>query len=470
MAGFTSDTTENLLGNDTAIKVESSEKALSKRTIFAYGSGNFASQLSWTMVSTYLIVFYTDVFGLTTASVAMLMLVVKVWDGINDPIMGGIMERTQSRWGRFRPYILFGSPLLLIFTILTFTVPNFSYGGKLIYAYVTYTALSMIYTVINVPYTAMPAVMTRKPGEINRLNAAQMMGMTIGMIALNLCTLPLVKYLGKGVEAAGYQKTASLYAILSLPIFILVFKACKEKVVVSKENQTPLKVGMKAIAMNRHLVSTLAYVLISMIGMFGRIGIAVFYYIYVVGRFDLITIFMMMQMIVGTIIMPFAPRVIEKIGKKNTCILAMVLQALGMVMIFFGNPNNIPYLFISHIVYGLGYISGPCGSGMIVDALDFGELKYGGRPDGTAFALQGLAGKVAGAIGSALGIFMIGSFGYVAGQEITPKIAQGINISVNLVPMVCFLVGIIPLLFYNLSDKKMVDIRAQLAEKASEKA
>lgn len=466
MSDFNSGTSNVLGDNNVVVEQNDGEKGLSKWSIFAYGSGNFASQLSWTMVSTYLIVFYTNVFGLATASIAMLMLVVKVWDGINDPIMGAIMERTNSRWGRFRPYILFGSPLLVIFTVLTFTVPNFSYGGKLIYAYLTYTGLSMIYTVINVPYTAMPAVMTRKPHDINRLNAAQMMGMTIGMIVLNLCTLPLVKYLGNGVESAGYQKTATMYAFLSLPIFLMVFKACKEKVVRTKENQLPLKDAVKAIATNKNLVVTLVYVLISMIGMFGRIGIAVFYYMYVVGSFELITIFMMMQMIVGTIIMPFAPRVIEKLGKKKTCILAMLLQSLGMIMIFLGNPSNIPFLFLSHIIYGLGYIAGPCGSGMIVDALDDGELKCGGRPDGTAFALQGLAGKIAGAIGSALGIFMIGLFGYVAGQEITPKIAQGINISVNLVPMICFLLAIIPLVFYNLSEDKMVEVRKQLTKKA----
>lgn len=465
MSEITTNNPEIVSANVIATQTNDSEKKLPMSSLIAYGSGNFASQLSWTMVSTYLIVFYTNVFGLATTSVAVLMLVVKIWDGINDPMMGAIMERTQSRWGRFRPYILFGSPLLLIFTILTFTVPNFDYTGKLIYAYLTYTALSMAYTVINVPYTAMPAVMSRNPGDINRLNAAQMMGMTIGMIALNLCTLPLVKYLGHGVEAAGYQKTATLYAVLSLPIFLLVFKTCKEKVVVSKENQIPLKDAVKIIVKNRPLLATLAYVLISMIGMFGRIGVAVFYYMFVVGRFDLITIFMMMQMIVGTIIMPLAPKVIEKIGKKNTCILAMVLQTLGMIMIFLGDPTNIPYLFISHIVYGLGYIAGPCGSGMIVDSVDFNDLKFGGRPDGTAFALQGLAGKVAGAIGSALGIYMIGLFGYVAGQPVTPEVARGINISVNLVPMVCFIMAIIPLAFYNLTDKKMLEIRAQLAER-----
>ena len=117
-----------------------------------YGLGNFAAQLSWTMVSTYLVIFYTDVFGLAASSVAMLMLIAKVWDGINDPIMGAIMDKSHSKWGKYRPFILIGSIVLVIFTILTFSTPDFNDTGKLIWAYVTYIGLGMAYTVSNVPF------------------------------------------------------------------------------------------------------------------------------------------------------------------------------------------------------------------------------------------------------------------------------------------------------------------------------
>ena len=158
--------------NETKINKYGMEP-LTFKNYFVYGMGNFASQLSWTMVGTYLSIFYTDVFGLGVGAVAMLMLIAKVWDGINDPMMGTIMERTHTRWGRFRPYIFAGAPLLVVFTILTFTVPGFGGPAKLIYAYVTYIGLGMAYTMTNVPYTALPAVMTHDPKEVNRLNAAQ---------------------------------------------------------------------------------------------------------------------------------------------------------------------------------------------------------------------------------------------------------------------------------------------------------
>jgi sugar (Glycoside-Pentoside-Hexuronide) transporter len=451
-------------------KANINEKPLSFGSIFTYGAGNFASQLSWTMVSTYLILFYTNAAGIAASAVALIMLIVRIWDAVFDPILGGIMERTHTKWGRFRPYILFGAPFLVVFTILTFTAPDFSPTGKIIYAFITYLLLSMCYSVVNVPYVSLPGVMSRNGNEINRLYAAQLLGMTIGMIALNMWTLPLVKYLGNGVEAAGYQKTAGLFAIIALPIFYLVFKTSREVVTVKKEHTVAPKDAYKLILKNRPLMATTVYTIVSMIGMFGRLGVAVFYYLFVVGRFDLVTLFMMMQMIVGTIIMPFAPAVMRKLGKKNTCILAMIFQTVAMLMIFFGEPTNITFLIISHIVYGLGYISGPCGSGMTVDSVDYGEWKYGGRPDGTAFAVQVLGQKIASAVGASLGIFIIGLFGFVAGQPVTPEIARGINISVNLVPAVGFALAIIPLLFYNLPESKVEEIRKELIARNKEHA
>jgi sugar (glycoside-pentoside-hexuronide) transporter len=443
--------------------MEGKQTNIGMAQIGIYGLGNFASQLSWTMVTTYLTLFYTDVFGLATGAVAFLMLVARIWDGVNDPMMGAIMERTHMRWGRFRPYIAIGAPLLVIFTVLTFTVPGFGGTGKLIWAYVTYIGLGMSYTVVNIPYQALPAVMTNDPKKINRLYAAMLSGMCLGMIGLNLCTLPLVKYFGHGVQSVGYQKTATVFALVALPMFWLVAAFCKENITVKKEDNVSLKTTVVSLAKNKNLVMVLLYTILSMTGLFGRLGVAVFFYIYCVQDPRYITIFMMMQMIVGAIIMPFAPKFMEKFGRKSTAIIAMVIQALAMAMMFFGPYKNIPYLFICHIIYGLGYIAGPCGSTMIIDSVDEYDLKHSVRSDGTAFAMNGLGTKIAAALGGAVGIAVIGWYGYVAGQNPTTQVQAGINISTNLIPMICFLASIIPLLFYNLSDSKMADIREKLA-------
>ncbi len=429
---------------------------------FAYGTGNFASQLSWTMVSTYLAVFYTDVFGLSTGAVAILFLVAKIWDGINDPMMGEIMEHTHTRWGRFRPYVAIGAPMLVVFTILTFTVPNFGSVGKLVYAYITYIGLGMIYTMTNVPYQGLPAVMTTDSRKVNRLMSAQMMGMVLGMIILNLGTLPMVEFFGGGDQKAGYQITATVFSLIALPMFWFCAKSCKETVIVRKEHQVPVKESMKLIMKNKNLMMVVLYTICNMTAMMGRIGVAVYYYMYVVQNFTFITLFMMMQMIVGAIVMPFAPKVIEKFGKKKVIYFAMIVQALGLIMMVFGPYTNIPYLFVCHIVYGAGYIAGPCGAIMLIDALDDMDLKTGVRTDGTAFSLNGLGSKIGSAIGSALGVAIIGWFGYVAGGDITPHVQTGITVAVNVVPAVIFLIGIIPVIFFDLKESDMPAIREKL--------
>lgn len=425
-----------------------------KAQYLSYGLGNFASQLSWMMVSSYLTIFYTDVFGLAAGAVSILFLVARVWDGFNDVIMGEIMEHTHSRWGRFRPYITAGAPLLLLFTILTFTVPGFGTTGKLIYAYVTYIGLGMVYTVTNVPYLAMPSVMTEDPKKINRLFTAQMMGMVLGMILLQLCTLPLVNYFDTLNPQGGYQITASLYALIALPLFWICAKNCKEVVTVVKEKQATAKESLAVILKDRNTLCPMFYSLLNMCGMMGRIGVATYFYIYVVGNRNMVTIYMMFPMFVGALIIPFCPKVIDKIGRKKTLYIALTVQALGCLMMFFGPYTNVPYMILCHIVYGAGYIGGPCGSSMVADAVADINKRKGIRPDGTAFAVLGLGNKIGQAIGSALCIAVIGWFGYVAGQDITAHVANGIQVAVNIIPAVAFALAFIPVALFTLEGKK----------------
>lgn len=424
------------------------------RQYLAYGMGNFVSQMSWTMVSSYLTIFYTDVFGLAAGAVSVLFLIARIWDGCTDVMMGEIMEHTHSRWGRFRPYITAGAPLMILFTVLTFTVPGFGSTGKLIYAYVTYIGLGMVYTVTNVPYLALPAVMTEDPKKINRLFTAQMMGMVLGMILLQLCTLPLVNYFD-GIKAqGGYQITASLYAIIALPMFWFCAKTCKEVITVAKEVQSTPKESLVAVLKDKNAMCVIIYSLLNMAGMMGRIGVATYFYIYVVQNMGMITIYMMFPMFVGAIIMPFCPKVIEKIGRKKTLYIALALQVIGCLMMFFGPYTNVPFMILAHIVYGGGYIGGPCGSAMLADAIFDIHKRTGVRPDGTAYAMNGLGNKVGQAIGSALCIAIIGWFGYVGGQEVTPHIAQGIQIGVNIVPAVVYALAFIPVALFSLEGKK----------------
>ena len=434
-----------------------------------YGVGNFAAQLSWTMVSTYLVIFYTDVFGLAASSVAMLMLVAKVWDGINDPIMGVIMDRTNTKWGKYRPYILFGSIVLVIFTILTFSTPNFGENGKLIWAYVTYIGLGMAYTASNVPFNALPSRMTKKPDKVNKLFSASMMGGAVGGMLLTSCTLPIVNALGKGSAQAGYQKTAALYAVLAVALNVLVVYFCREN---AGNNQTEakqkvnIKEALTAIVKNKNLMMLFIYTLLFMTGVMGRVGVMVYFYMYCVQNMALMGVLMIIPNVVGMLCIPVAPFLMKKLGKKKVALLGVGLGALGLFMMYVGPYTNIPYMILCSIIYGLYSIGSPCGGGLLIDAVDEYEAEHGVRSEGIAFSCSGLMNKIGGGIGSALGVAVIGIFGYVAGVDITPHVQKGINFAANLLPVICMILSAIPLLFYNIDEKKMIEIRKELEKKA----
>ena len=214
----------------------------------------------------------------------------------------------------------------------------------------------------------------------------------------------------------------------------------------------------------------MSYSFFNMFAMLGRISVAVYFYINCVQNFTFITVFMMMQMIVGTIIMPFTPKFIGKFGKKRTAIISMIIQGGSLLVLFVGPYQNIAFDFIVLIVYGLGYIAGPCGAGMMVDAIDDFDDKHGIRNDGMAFSFQGCAIKISTAIANSVFLLVMGAFGYCGGCEMTPTIQTGINIAANLLPGIAFFVGIIPLAIYDLDKPGYMEaVRERLAKREQER-
>ncbi len=446
-------------------KINGGSNDVGKAQIFAYGASNFANQLSWMMVSSYLTYFYLEVFGLAAGTIAMIMLIARVWDGVNDPIMGGIIDKTKTRWGRFRPYILLGAPALVVTTILTFTVPDLDGTMKVAYALVTYILLGMSYTILSVPLQALPAVMTEDRSKVSKLYTAYLFGMFLGMIVLNLCTLPLVEFFGNGVPAAGYQKTATIYALLSLPIYLAVFALCKENVKQSDHEKVSFFAGLKEVFKNKNLVMVILYTIISMGAYFMRLGIAVIYFINVIGNFQMITIYMMFPMFISLLVLPVTPKIIAKYGYVKTSCAAMTLQAISGLLLFFGPVQSVPYVLFALSFYGFGGIGGPCGSAMIIDSVNDYDAKYNKRNDGTAFATNGLGVKIGTAIGGAAGVALIGAFGYVGGAEVTDTVRNGINIATHLVPSIFFMVSLIPLYFYDINDARMDEVHEILKKR-----
>lgn len=439
----------------------------------AYGVGNFACQLSFTMVNMYLSYFYTDVFGLTPAAVALLLLVAKVWDGINDPMMGVLMDKSYKKVGGYRTYIVLGTVLLVIFTILTFTVPGLGGTGKLVYAYVTYIGLGMSYTVMNVPYGALPSRMTDNPKRLNQMFASSMWAGALGSTVLGMCTLPLVLMLGNGVQEAGYQKTAIVYAVLALILILITVKICKENKDIARAKEILAEQSgsdgmtilgfLKSVFKNRNLLCVFSYMFLAMFSQIGRATTAFYYYMYCVGNTALASVLMSLSSLVSLVLIPFVPALIGKFGKKKVVIVSQLIQVLGLILMFVGPYTNIPYTIFANIVYGLGGGYSSCVGAMIVDALDDYEVKTGVRNDGIAFALNGLMTKISSAIAGSVILMVMAFFGYTNGSDLTAGALQGINIGVNIVPLIAAAAAIIPMLIFDLTEEKMQGIRKELS-------
>ena len=203
--------------------MSSSESKISVKEKIGYGLGDAASNIIFQTVMTFLAFFYTDVFGISAAAVGTLFLSVRVLDAITDPVMGNLADRTETRWGSYRPYLLWLAVPFGVISCLTFTTPDFSDSGKVIYAYFTYAALMVIYTAINIPYCALGGVLTSNPSERVSIQSYRFAFASLAGILITATTLPLVDYFGQGDKASGYQMTMLLMSILGIILFWLCF-------------------------------------------------------------------------------------------------------------------------------------------------------------------------------------------------------------------------------------------------------
>lgn len=445
-------------------------KPLTKAQLLSYGLGDMASQFVWTFVGSYLTVFYSDIVGLAPAAISAIMLISRIWDAVNDPMMGAIAERTNSKWGRFRPYIAFGCPFLALFGILTFTAPFGNGTAGVIWAAVTYIVAGMLYTLVNIPYSSLAGVMTTNANERNMLNSFRSVGMFLGMLIVNFVASKLMLTFSDGAEVAnkqGYLMTAVVFSVLSVPLFLIVFKMSREVVgAVPGQNKMTTKSVIKNLVTNKYLMLISLIMVLQMTGYMGRIAVTAFYVIYDMGSFDLIATIMVMPSLSGIVASLLTPSISKAIGKKRTLILGMGLEVLGLLVVFFSSYTNLAAILTGHIIYGMGGIATPVLLSMVADSVDYFDLEHGVRTDGTAYATYGLASKLGNAIGGSVGVLLLAAFGYVANVQQTPQAQTGINIVVNLLPAMLFIVGAIVTCFWNMSDKESDEIREKLAKRA----
>jgi GPH family glycoside/pentoside/hexuronide:cation symporter/probable glucitol transport protein GutA len=448
------------------------QQKMSTMSKVLYGTGDLASSFIWSFLGSYLSVFYTDIVGITPAVVSAIFLFSRIWDGINDPMFGAIAERTKSKHGRFRPYLLYGSPLLALSGVICFTAPFTGPGpGKIIFAAITYNIVGMLYTAVNLSYGALSGVMTFDPRERTELFSWRMMGTNFGGVFLSLITMPMLLFFsgtndGKTLSAKGYTITIAVFGVAAVALFMLLFINSKEVVKPSAEaRKITVKESIKSVVTNKPLMCVFFLLLFLMTGLFGRIGLMIYYLMYVVKRFDLIPVFMMLPTFCTVISIFITKSFADKVGKKKMIVIGYTGAALCLIGAYFIDAANIPLLLVLFAGYGLFMYTTPLGMSFIPEAIDYGQDKDGVRSDGIAYAATSLATKFANAIGASLGLIIMGAFGYVANAEQTAQSITGIKLVVNIMPAAFILLAIIPTLIYPLAPEKNVEIRARLQEK-----
>mgnify|MGYP000845753880 FL=1 len=444
---------------------------LSFITKLAYGGGDFASQLVWSLGSSFLTLFYTDNVGLSAGIAGMVLAVARIFDAALDPVIGGIAERTRTRWGRFRPFILFGTPFLAVICVLTFTAPLSSGGGKIVWAIGSYFLLGLVYGLVNLPYGSLSTVMSRKSDQRVSLNSYRMIGTNLGAVALSAVSMPLIIYFsgagdGTTTTTRGYTMTALVMALIAVPLFYAVFLTSREVITpVHHGRGIPLGEELKVVLTNRNLMMVFCAFLFAMTAFFGRIGIQLYYYIYDLQRMDLVSVLMMLPSLMGAVGIVLFARFSKQLGKKNLSVISFAACGASLIALYFVPFDNIALVIALTTLYGLSNFAGPLIMSMVPDCIDEAEDRTGIRADGMSYAVISLSTKIGSAVGGAVGIALIGAFGYVANQAQTPHAMMGINLITNVGCGTLFLLAMIPLSMYRLTEKEYVQIRARLDAK-----
>ncbi len=444
-------------------------QTLSIKEKVAYGLGDTASNLVFQVMVNYMLIFYTDVFGITAAAAGTLMLVVRLFDAVTDPVMGGIADRTDTRWGRYRPYLIFTSIPYALLAVAAFITPDFSDSGKLIYAYITYALLTLAYTAVNIPYSALGGVITANIKERASVQSIRFACAMVGGVLVTAFMMELVEWFGQGDMQLGYSWAMGMYALLALVCFLLCFVGTKERVVAPpNERKTTVAEDLKSLFKNDQfmLVACIALVMLALVAMRG--AVTPYYVDYFLGRKDLTSQFLttgMLSALAGALCTNIVSAKINKVSLFKFAALISVIAHLGL---FFVGKNQLVLAFgIFAIANFFHMVLVPVMFSMVADTSDYGQLKFGKNVMAMAYSAHLLAIKLGLAIGAATTGWILGGFGYVAKQVQTETALNGILLCFALIPAFIGLMMWALMRLYKLDDGAMSDIHQQLASQRS---
>lgn len=437
--------------------------SLSLKEKVGYACGDVASNFYWRVFDVFLFIFYTDVFGLHPAAVGTMMLVTRLIDAFSDPLMGALADRTQTKFGKFRPYLLWGIIPIAAAGVLTFTVPDLDDSGKLMWAYATYIFMMLAYTFINVPYGALLGVVTGNSQDRTTLTSFRFIGAFSGGSLVAYLTPKLVEYFGQGNEAFGWQLTMGLYGGVAALLFMITFLSTKERIAPPKEQKTPILQDIKDLTQNKPWLILFSLALIIMMTITLRGSTGTFYFKYFVEREDLIGSFSFAYMIALAVGAASTPIMTKFVDKRRLLMILMTIVTILSVLFYFVPKDQIMLMYVLQIA--IGFTLGPKSPlvfSMYADTADFSEWKHGRRATAMVFSAAAFAQKLGGAIAGAMIGWLLASMGYIANQVQSHDSQTGIVLLMTLIPAGFAALSVFVVRFYALSDDTVIDIQKDL--------
>lgn len=434
---------------------------------FGYGLGDTASNFVWALMMNFIMFYYTDIFGITAAAAGTMLLFARSTDGVVDFFIGAIADRTKSKWGRFRPYLVWLCVPLAVVFVLAFTTPNISPAGKIVWAWVTYNLMMLLYSAINIPYGALSGVMTDDPLERTSLNSYRMSLAQIGGIIANSSFMVLIVKFGGQNQQLGAQRTVMLFSAIAIVLFLISFVTTKERIHPPANQHTKMTEDLKTLFLNRHWIMMFVTGIVNITFAVVR-GTAGIYYLKSYLHWDggqIGTYFLVsgLAMISGAMMTRFA---VKAIGKKAAFITSLVLVALTAIPFYWIQPDQTTLVF-TFVVLGMicAGINATLFWALVADTADFQEWKYKTRTTGVVFSATTCAQKAGMGIGAAFAGFLISAFGYVPNAVQTPDALHGIILLNSLIPAGGLLILSACFTIYGLNEHICKAMREELAQR-----
>jgi GPH family glycoside/pentoside/hexuronide:cation symporter len=458
---------------------------LSLREKLSYGCADFASVLFWHTFMVYLTFFYTDVYGLSAAAVGTMLLFSRILDGASDILVGIWADRTQTRWGKFRPFILFGCVPFAVFGVLTFTTPNFDDAGKLIWAYVTYNGLMTLYTIVNIPYTAMLGVATPDSAERTKLSSIKFIFAFSAGIVVSATLLPLAKLLGGDNAQLGWQLAFIVYGVVAVIFFLITFFGTRERVSAPVPDGTTLGRDLKQLFTNQPWLILVSVTLTFILFVALRSSVSTHYIKYFIydGQPDRALTFLGQEFtfvgltsafqtlgqacsVAGVLILGLGS---ARMGKKAAFFTAYGIALATTAGYYFLSPGQVGAIFI---LQALGsFASAPLPVllwAMYADTADYGEWKYNRRATGLVFSASTMSQKIGWAFGAFFALQLLDSVGFVANAEPSAEVKNGLVWLTSLLPVAFGIISVVLMIFYPLSEARMKSIATDLEKRRAD--